>query len=100
MDKIRPLPFAPKKEGTYILAVQKCPICQGTGEVEHPLWEGFFKWRKRRGYKGPYTEEQQRDYFLRFGEKIPQKYIACQDCTGERYITKWRRLDDESISNE
>ena len=100
MDKIRPMPFAPKKEGTYVLVVQKCPVCQGLGEIQHPLWEGFFKWREKKKYKGPYTREEQNEYFLGFGKEIPPKYITCRDCTGERYITKWRRLDDESLSDK
>ena len=76
----------------YVECEESCPVCGGSGAVEHPAWTRY--WQEHHGKSLPTPEDDER-WFREWGcDEIPNEEIPCAECDGARVIRQRVPLED------
>ena len=86
----------------YVKSVTQCSHCKGTGIVQHPQWQQFWKEHAAtlediQQILDPAASNEAWDKLMAQHfpdwEQVPEE-IPCIECEGEREITKWVPLEE------
>ena len=69
----------------FVKRVEKCPLCEGSGTIQHPAWEAYWKANP----KGLRDEAADKRWFEENWLEWSPEEIVCPECYGEGEVEEW-----------
>jgi len=84
---MKPIPIIVEEENRrwrmkcyFVECEESCPVCGGSGAVEHPAWTQY--WDDNGGKSLPTPQDDERWFREQGYDETPDEIISCDECDG------------------